>query len=92
MQMPIQQSLQMPMPETTDGTLGEVSVALSLNGEALPSSIRRVTPAAIGDYFAVSATEIIDVPKCCCLSVSIENTSATAIDTQNVSLIIERIA
>lgn len=75
------------------GTVGPVSVAITLNGEPLYSSIRTVTPAAIGDLFGVFAAEIISVPHNCCLTIAVENVSdpATPIDVANANLIVERI-
>ncbi len=74
------------------GTAGPISVALSITGEPLASSTAIVTPAAVGDFFNVHAEALIDVPKGCCLTVSLENTSTQAITTQNVNVIIDRVA
>lgn len=76
----------------TDGTVGPVSVALALNGEALPESNSIVTPAAIDEYFNVARSVFIDVPKGCCLTVSLRNTSETAISVQNAVITIDRVA
>lgn len=77
----------------TGGTVDPVSVALTINGEALGNATAIVTPAAIGDFFNVSITTFVDVPCGCCVTVSVENASATtAIDVQNANIIFERIA
>lgn len=78
---------------STGGTVEPISVALTINGEALGNATATVTPAAIGDFFNVSVATFIDVPCGCCLTVSVENTSATtAIDVTNANIIIDRVA
>lgn len=80
------------------GTVGEISVGIAVNGEALPATIMRATPAAVGEFFNVSKSTFIDVPKCCCTNISIKNTSVNLlgttipIDVANANLIIERVA
>lgn len=77
----------------TDGTLEPISIALSINGETLGNATAIVTPAAIGDFFNVSASTFIDIPCGCCLSVSVKNISGTtAIDVENANIIFERVA
>ena len=75
------------------GTVEPISVALTYNGEVLRNTIAIVTPAAIGDYFGVSFETFIEIPCGCCVSIAVENTSATtAIDVQNANIIFDRIA
>lgn len=75
------------------GTVEPISVALTINGEALGNATAIVTPAAIGDFFNVSVSTLIDVPYGCCVTISVENTSdTTAIDVVNANLIIDRVA
>lgn len=74
------------------GTAGPISLAISLDGEAVPATIMTVTPAAIGDFFNVSASIFIDIPKGCCSHITIKNISTQAIDVQNANLIAERSA
>lgn len=76
----------------TGGTVGAISLAVTINGETVQTSTMTVTPAAVGDYFNVSADVIIDVPKCCCYTVAVENISTTAVDVANANIIIDRIA
>ena len=80
-------------------TAGPISIALSISGEPILTSKAIVTPAAAEDYFNVTSTAIITVPKGCCFNVSVENTTeavgaapAIAIDVQNANLTIARIA
>ena len=78
---------------TTGGTVEEISVALTYNGEVLRNTLAAVTPAAVGDFFNVSMTTYIDVPCGCCASIAVENTSeTTGIDVRNANIVFERIA
>lgn len=82
------------------GTAGPISVALAIDGEPILTSNAIVTPAAVDEYFNVTSTAIITVPKGCCFNVSVENTSAgatptdpaPAINVQNANLTVSRIA
>ena len=74
------------------GTAGAISLSLAISGEPLNSATAIVTPAAAGDLFNVHVEAIIDVPRGCCLTVSLKNTSTQAITAQNVNLIVDRVA
>ena len=77
----------------TGGTVEPISVALTINGEALGNATATVTPAAIGDFFNVSITTFIDIPCGCCVTVSAENVSdTTEIDVTNGNIIFDRVA
>lgn len=85
-----------------------ISVSLAIDGEPILTSRAVVTPAAAADepptqnnFFNVTSTAIIDVPKNCCNHVSVENTSesidpatlpAPVILVQNANLTVSRIA
>lgn len=71
----------------TGGTVGEISLALALNGTVMPLSTMRVTPAAVEEYFNVSVNMPVDIWNGCCQSVSVVNTSGQDIlvDTPLVS-------
>ncbi len=87
---------------------GPISVALALDGEPILTSRAIVTPAETADdpptqnnFFNVTSTAIINVPKGCCFNISVENTSesatpaetpAPAILVQNANLTVSRIA
>lgn len=83
-----------------DGTVGPIAIALAIDGEPILTSKAIVTPAAVDEYFNVTSTAIITVPKGCCFSVSVENVSEgataadtpTAINVQNSNLVVSRIA
>lgn len=83
-----------------DGTVGPIAIALAIDGEPIQTSRAIVTPAATEEYFNVTSTAIITVPKGCCYTVSVENVSfgataaepATAINVQNANVVVSRIA
>lgn len=76
----------------TGGTVGPVSVALAVGGEALNSATAIVTPAAVENYFNVFVAAFIEVPRGCCVTVAVKNTSAQAVSIANSNLIVERVA
>lgn len=76
----------------TGGAPGDVSIAISLDGETLGSATAIETLAAVGDFSNVYVSAYIDVPCGCCSTISVENISAQDIDVQNANLIIERVA
>lgn len=85
----------------TGGTADQIAIALTVNGEPRLTSRAIVTPAAVEEYFNVTSTAIIKVPRGCCFSLSVEHVPATAdptvtpapvIEVQNANLTISRIA
>ena len=74
------------------GTVAPISVALAIAGEPLNSATAIVTPAAAGNYFNVFTAAFIDVPRGCCITIAVENTSTQAINIANSNLIAERVA
>ena len=83
-----------------------ISIALALDGEPILTSKAIATPAAAAEatdtdlnYFNVTSTAVITVPKNCCFNISVENTSeaptggtAPAINVKNANLTVSRIA
>ena len=91
----------------SDGTVGPIAVALAINGEPIQTSRAIVTPAAVAtepptteNFFNVTSTAIVTVPRGCCVTLSVENDSegATAADpapailVQNANVTVTRIA
>jgi len=80
--------------------VGPISVALAIDGEPIQTSRAIITPAAADEYGNVTSTAIITIPKGCCFTVAVENTSAPAtagaaapeINVQNANLVVSRIA
>ena len=90
----------------SDQEIGPISIALAIDGEPVQTSRAIVTPADVAEdpptpanFFNVTSTAIVTVPKGCCFTVAIENTSsgvdgggAPAILVQNANLTVSRIA
>lgn len=91
----------------SDGTAGAISITLALDGEPIQTSKAIVTPTAVtpdpptdANYFNVTSTAFITVPKGCCFTIAVENTStgadattpAPAINVKNANLVVERTA
>ena len=84
-----------------DGTVGPIAIALAIDGEPILTSRAIVTPAAVDEYFNVTSTAIITVPRGCCFSLSVRavsgvtdpaGTPAPAIDVINSNLVVNRVA
>ena len=63
---------------------------IAVDGEPLQSTRMIVTPAAVENFFNVSAQAYVDVPCGCCSTVAVQNTSTQAIQVQNSNLIAVR--
>lgn len=74
------------------GTVEEISLAISVDGEPITSTNMIVTPAAAEDLWNVFSAIFIDVPAGCCMTVGVRNTSTQSINVQNANLIVERVA
>lgn len=75
-----------------DGTAGPISLAIAINGEAIPATTMTVTPTAVEAFFNVFSAIFLDVPSGCCSQVSVKNISDVDVDVQNANLIVERVA
>lgn len=76
----------------TGGTVESISLAIALDGEAIPSTIMTITPAAVEQFQNVFGAIFIDTPRGCCMSVSVKNINTQSIEVSNANLIIERVA
>ena len=76
----------------TGGTVEEISLAISLDGEPLGSTLMIETPAAVEQFSNVFSAVYFTVPAGCCVTVGVRNTSGQAINVQNANLIVERVA
>ena len=87
--------------------VGPISVSLAIDGEPIQTSRAIVTPADTAEdpptqanFFNVTSTAIISVPRGCCFSVAVENTSGPAepggvapeILVRNANLTVSRIS
>ena len=75
-----------------DGTVAPISLAIALDGEGIQSTTMIVTPAAVDQYWNVFSAIFVDVPRGCCMSVSVKNIGTEPINVQNANLIVERVA
>lgn len=73
-------------------TVGPIAVSIARNGESIQTSKAIVTPAAVDEYFNVTSTAFVVVPRGCNFDISVENVSGgtTAINVQNSNLVIQR--
>ena len=76
----------------TGGTVGAISLAISINGEAVAPTTMIQTPAAVEQFSNVASSIYIEVPSGCCITIAVTNTSDQGINVQNANLIIERVA
>lgn len=72
------------------GTVGAISVAITIDGATIPSSTMTVTPAAAEQFFNVSRAINAGVFAGCCESIAVRNTSDQPILVQNANIIISR--
>ena len=74
----------------TGGTVGPISLAIAIEGEAVPATTMTVTPAAVEQFFNVGASVFVDVPRGCCMTISVKNITEGPVEVQNANLIITR--
>ena len=76
----------------TGGTVGPISLAIAIDGEAVATTTMISTPAAVEEYQNVFSAIFLDIPRGCCSQISVKNISDEDIEVQNANLIIERVA
>lgn len=76
----------------TGGTVGAISLAISLDGEPVATTTMTVTPAAVEEFWNVFSAIFIEVPRSCCSTIGVRNISIQSIEVQNANLIVERVA
>ena len=76
----------------TGGTVGPISLAIAIDGEAVATTTMISTPAAVEEYQNVFSAIFLDIPRGCCSQISVKNISDEDIEIQNANLIIERVA
>ena len=74
----------------TGGTVGSISLALTLDGATLPTTQMTVTPAAVEEYWNVSDATILGVWRGCCQTLTVRNISDQPILVQNANVIFSR--
>ena len=76
----------------TGQTAGVISVALTLDGEAIAETVMTVTPAAVEEFFNVGSEIYIDVPSGTSDTIGVTNISTIPIKVTAANLIVERVA
>lgn len=74
------------------GAVQAISLAIALQGEAIASTMMIATPQVANAYWNVFGSTFIDVPKGCCITISVKNPGTQPINVQNANLIVERVA
>lgn len=74
----------------TGGTVGAISVALTIDGATIPSSSMEVTPAAVNEYFNVSRAINAQIWAGCCETITVRNTSDQPIQVSGANIILDR--
>ena len=74
----------------TGGAADEISIAVALDGAAIPASEMVITPAAAEEYGNVSVAISVPIWAGCCQSVSIQNTSDQPIFLKNAHIALDR--
>lgn len=64
----------------TGGTVEEISLAISIDGEPLASTTMISTPTAVESFSNVFSAVFIDVPAGCCVTIGVRNISAQTIN------------
>lgn len=72
------------------GTVGPISIAITIDGATLPASTMTVTPAAAEEFFNVSRAINADIWNGCCETLTVRNTSDQSILMQNANIILDR--
>lgn len=73
-----------------DGTVGPISLAITIDGSTIASSEMIVTPAAVDQYFNVSRAVNACIWKGCCETIAVRNTSSQPIQVQDANIIFSR--
>lgn len=73
-----------------DGTAEEISLAMAIDGEEVPTSKMIQTPAAVSQFHNVCRSLYVSIPRGCCYTLSVQNTSDQTVEVQNANMIVER--
>lgn len=71
----------------TGETVGEISVAFTVDGATVPATQMEVTPAAVEEFFNVSRAANVSIWAGCCESFAIRNTSTIPILVENANVV-----
>lgn len=75
----------------TGGIVTPIATAIVVRGESQQGSRAIYTPAAVDQYGNVASRTTVDVPKCCCFTISVEYvsgvTDGTTVPTPTINVI-----
>ena len=71
----------------TGSALGQATLAVSLNGEAIQGGIMTVRPTGNDLFFNVSRLLEVEVPCNCCYTLSVKNISAVPVTVDDANLV-----
>lgn len=74
----------------TGETVGPITLNFAVDGVTLPESTMEVTPAAVEEYFNVSATDNILIRQGCCQTLTVTNTSTIPVSVSDANIIISK--
>ena len=69
-----------------------LSLAITRNGETILPTTMIATVEDTTSTYNVGTEVLIDVPTCCCQTISVKNISSIAVDVLDANLIVERVA
>lgn len=75
----------------TGAAVGEVSVGIARDGEIMPGTIMRATPAAVDQYFNVSGQTYVDVCGACCERISVKNAGTIPVQINDANITAVRV-
>lgn len=76
----------------TGADVAPVQLTFTLNGEPISYTTMIDSSAIAENYFNVARSVLIEVPRGCCASVAVRNTSTVAANVQDANLLIERVS
>lgn len=74
----------------TGGTVGEIDLAIAVDGGTIPTTEISVTPAAVEEFFNVSDATIVPIWRGCCQTLTVRNVSDQPILVRNANIIFSR--
>ena len=74
----------------TGGTVGEIDLAIVLDGSTIPTTQMSVTPSAVEEFWNVSDATIAQIWAGCCETLSVRNVSDQPILVRNANIIFSR--
>lgn len=74
----------------TGGTVGPISLAITVDGGTIPTTEMTVTPAAVEEFFNVSDATIIPIWSGCCQTLTVRNISDQPILVSSANIIFSR--